>query len=305
MQALVKADIRLTPLRLIRPAFRNTSRADNRTYAEVALHYDLPVGLFQRFTFDLTYSAAFMRANPGSIAESTRMTYQTVLQRADLRPRTTVLDLGSGWGAFARYIQNATPLHYVGVTISPGQIAWCASKQFDPGRIHFVEGNLCDSRTWPRQAGLITMFESIEHIRSRDRPLLFRELRMRYPSTSIVLQFTAREGNLAQARNLSRSVATDLIFTGPSQFPPLRQVLKETRSAGYKVSHIDDLTAEYSHMALSWYHRFATHESADDHLDPAIGRLWTIYLAATASALGQRALTNYHVVLDPTTKGLK
>lgn len=300
MSALAGIDRMLILGRLLAPLLSRSSRRKAKeldNYLDVAIHYDLPPALFATFTDGTGYSATKLRHSPGSLRSAFRADYSDLLGslKSPVQNRR-VFDLGSGWGTLAQFIVENTAYSYHGVSISGVQIAYSRTRVQDP-RAQFVEGNFLSRTTWPEDAGIIFMVESLEHVIPADRKRLFIALRDKYPAAPLVIQFTSRLGALPEVQNMHGGAMRDLIFTGPGRLPSVRAVSGELRRAGYRIDSHHDLSLEYGAQALHWLSNLDSYGSEMSPEVPAeLVRLWRIYFASAAAALGSGIFASVRLV---------
>lgn len=294
MQALAAVEHRIAPLRLAR---FGRNRVDLRAYTEIAYHYDLPRAIFAAMSPDLNYSCIPSRYHPFEANEALQTHLSRILSNLSETRCKTVLDLGCGWGSLARHVSSHTDLLYTGISVSRSQIDYCTDSLSDP-RIQFFLGDFQHQDNWPRETAIITMIESIEHVKNRDREPLFRALIKKYPTSPLVLQFTSRSGLMSRASDRNAVAANQVVFTGPSHLPNPKDLLAETHNAGYRLKEAKDITSEYAHTAQGWHYR-VTRMGADPHVPSELRRLFEIYTAATSAAFAQRTFNSHLFILIP------
>jgi len=91
-------------------------------------HYDLSNELFAAFLDEtMSYSTAYWR-DAEMLEEAQRAKLDLVCRKLDLRPGMTVLDIGCGWGGWARHAAKQYGVEVLGITISKEQLAWAREK---------------------------------------------------------------------------------------------------------------------------------------------------------------------------------
>jgi cyclopropane-fatty-acyl-phospholipid synthase len=265
-------------------------------YGNVAQHYDLPRVLFEATLKGEPYSAVFARLNPRSLEVARSRTYRSLLDSVALERTATLLDLGAGWGALARYVLTETDSRVHAITMSEVQ-AGLLNEQLGesyPTRLTVVQGDFRDARNWPAATGAIFMLESIEHVHPSDRARLMRDLAAHFPQAPLVIQFSGRSAQRFAFRAGRSGATADLIFPGPAELPTVRQVHRLVQSAGYRVHEMYDLTAEYHQIVLTWLHNFRTAAPEVQAQVPVqVVRAWEMYLAGLAAALVWRTVINH------------
>ena len=97
-------------------------------YEDVQSHYDLSDDFFRLFLdSSRTYSCAYFREEGMSLAEAQLAKIDLSLDKCDLRPGQTLLDIGCGWGATARRAAERYGVRVIGLTLSRNQQQHAAS----------------------------------------------------------------------------------------------------------------------------------------------------------------------------------
>lgn len=272
-------------------------------YSEVTAHYELPIELFHAFLGDdLVYSTALLRYSPEDYAAAYQETYKNVIESlVGNRSRAVILDLGSGWGMFSRYVMDESEHSVYAITMSKPQVEYMKNQlaRYMPGRLTIIEGNFTDGDVLPSSADALVSLETIEHVKTEDRGPLLRMLGRKYPNSPLLLQFTASPSWTGLQKRGKASAGNSVIFSGSTELPTLRQVMADCRRAGYRLVDIQDLTAEYSAITLGWRARFVRNTpELGKQLPVQFLRAWDFYLAGLTTALGQRTLLNYRLILQ-------
>ena len=86
-------------------------------------HYDIGNDLFEKMLDGrLTYTCAYWDGGAKNLDEAQEAKLELTCQKMKLEPGMKVLDIGCGWGSFAKYAVQKYKVSVVGVTISPKQV---------------------------------------------------------------------------------------------------------------------------------------------------------------------------------------
>ena len=87
----------------------------------ILAHYDLGNSFYQLWLDNtMTYSSAFFDNKKISLAEAQENKYQRIIDKLDLKPGQSILEIGCGWGGFMEYASKKG-FKVKGITISDEQ----------------------------------------------------------------------------------------------------------------------------------------------------------------------------------------
>lgn len=93
-----------------------------RARRNIAYHYDLGNDLFALMLDEtMTYSCALFEQPGQSLADAQRAKYERLCDELQLGPEDSVLEIGCGWGGFARHAASTRGCRVTGITISAEQ----------------------------------------------------------------------------------------------------------------------------------------------------------------------------------------
>jgi cyclopropane-fatty-acyl-phospholipid synthase len=133
----------------------------------IAAHYDLSNAFFASFLDpSMTYSSALFAGGQETLEEAQNAKYDRLCRLLELKPGQRILEIGGGWGAFARRAARLHGCHVTSVTVSQQQYFHAARLRHEQGLEQAIDLRLADYRTlsgtWDRIVS-IEMLEAVGH----------------------------------------------------------------------------------------------------------------------------------------------
>lgn len=285
-------------------------------------HYDLSNDLFRTFLDKetLMYSSAIYDAVPsppsstggpstgivlkGTLEEAQWRKMNTLLDRAQIQPGQTLLDIGFGWGGLSIHAAKKYGAKVHGITLSVEQKALAEARVEKEGLGHLITFEVVDYRTFARRkenAGKFDRILSCEMIEAVGHEHLGEffwavEQLLKYDGVLVMEAITTPE-----ARYETYLRSTDFINTVifPGGVCPSLHALMD---AAYKNSlltleHIDNIGLHYAETLAEWRRRFNGNEALVRKLgfDDVFMRVWNYYM--TYCEAGFRSQTENCLIL--------
>ncbi|WP_069163379.1 cyclopropane mycolic acid synthase family methyltransferase [Nocardia altamirensis] len=232
-------------------------------YAEVQSHYDLSDEFFALFLDPTrTYSCAYWKQTGYTLEQAQLAKIDLALEKCDLRPGMTLLDIGCGWGATMLRALQKYDIRVIGLTLSRNQCDYVQSK------LHGLHGEVY-LQGWEEFNGQVDRIVSIgafEHFRQERYEDFFEFAYRAMPADGLMLLHTIVGYGLNHLRAngipLTRQDIDFMRFIRTAIFPggqlPLpwgpvpRGVREYAESAGFDVTRIHPLRLHYAKTLDRW-----------------------------------------------------
>jgi cyclopropane-fatty-acyl-phospholipid synthase len=288
-----------SPVRRLRAAGRRSTRASRRR--DVRAHYDLGEELFSRMLDPtLTYSCAYFQRTTMSLEQAQVAKLERICDKLAIGAGDRVLEIGTGWGAFALHAASTRGCHVTTTTISRAQHAYALQRVREAGladRVTVLARDFLDLRgTFDK----LVSVEMIEAIGWRHFGAYFAKCsRLLEAHGAMLLQAITIEDEAYEAQKSAGSFINSDIFPGGC-LPSLREIARSVGArTDMRVLAIDDITAHYVETLRRWRKRFDSH--ADELRGLGYGerffRLWTFYLAYCEAGFAERRIRDVQVLL--------
>jgi cyclopropane-fatty-acyl-phospholipid synthase len=268
------------------------NRQAGRRGLEVSRHYDLGNDLFEAMLDPaMNYSCGYWRT-ADSLAEAQQAKLDLVCKKLGLRPGMRVLEIGCGWGGFARVAAERYGAEVVGITISQQQLEYgqrvCRGL---PVELRLQDYRTLDGRERFDAVASIGMFE---HVGYKNYRRYLRLVRRCLEPHGLFLLHTI--GGLRS--ETSYDTWMDRNVFPNAMLPSLRQIASACEGL-FVVEDLHNFGADYDRTLMAW---FANFERAWPRLraayDERFFRIWKCYLLTNAGAFRARMHQTWQLVLS-------
>ncbi|NJP99725.1 SAM-dependent methyltransferase [Streptomyces zingiberis] len=251
----------------------------------ISRHYDLSNELFGLFLdATLSYSSAVFRGFPAHrdlLAAAQQRKIDRLLDLAEVREGSTVLEIGTGWGELA-IRAAARGARVTSVTLSREQRDLARERVAAAGLADRVTVELRDYREVRGRYDAVVSVEMIEAVGVEFWPAYFRTLDARLaPGGRVALQaITMPHARMLAARSTFTWISK-YIFPG-GQIPSTEAIERTVgEHTGLALAHRDAFGPHYAETLRLWRERFTERADEVDALgfDATFRRMWTFYLA--------------------------
>jgi cyclopropane-fatty-acyl-phospholipid synthase len=249
----------------------------------VRRHYDLDTDLYMSFLDPYNqYTCAYFRGTD-ELDRAQEQKLELICRKLQLSAGDRVLDIGCGWGGFAKFAAEHYGCHVTGVTISPVQAAY--ARDFCRGLdVEILESDYRDLPQHIPAGGVdkVLVCGMIEHVGYRNYRPLMQVVAHCLPARGLFLLHTI--GGRSTKTTLQNRWLARYIFPN-SMMPSLRQLA----GAAEGELVLEDLHAfgprHYEKTLLAWYDNFERNwHSISARHDDRFFRMWRFYLLHMAGS---------------------
>jgi len=206
-----------------------------------------------------------------------------------LRPGMKILDIGCGWGNFAKYAAEKYGAHVVGVTVSKEQVE--LGQKLCKGLP--VELRFQDYRDVDEKFDHIVSLGMIEHVGFKNYKTYMKVAHRCLKDEGLFLLHTIgckKPGKMDPWIN-------KYIFPN-SILPSLQQIAKAKEDL-FVVEDLHNFSADYDKTLMAWYQNFENSwDTLKDQYDERFHRMWKFYLLSCAGAFRSRINQLWQIVLS-------
>ena len=265
-------------------------------------HYDLSNDFFRLFLDrNMVYSSGVYQRPSDSLEQAQVEKLDRICRKLRLGPEDQVLEIGTGWGAFALHASRNYGCRVTTTTISREQhdhARQCFADAGETGaRIHLL---LDDYRNLRGSFNKLVSIEMFEAVGLEYYDAFFSTCdRLLTPNGSMVMQAITMNEHRFDTYKKQSDWIQRRIFPG-AQLASVREILNSlVRSTSLSMYHVEDIGLHYAYTLAEWRRRF--HESIDEvralGFDESFCRMWDYYLAYCEGAFRERHISDVQLML--------
>ncbi len=252
-------------------------------------HYDMGNDMF-RLMLDkrMVYSCAYWKGIQDlDMAQEAKL--DLVCKKIGLAPGMTVLDIGCGWGSFARFAAEKYQTEVVGITVSRAQIE--LGRQMCQGLP--VELKYQDYRDLDGVFDRIVSLGMFEHVGAKNYRTFMKVVDRCLHPDGLFLLHTIGTNTTATAID----PWTDKYIFPNSVLPTPAQLTRASEGM-FQIEDWHNLNVNYSKTLMAWMERFEGNWEAIKELDydDRFYRMWRFFLMTAAGSFSARRVHLWQVV---------
>jgi cyclopropane-fatty-acyl-phospholipid synthase len=255
------------------------------------VHYDIGNEFYREMLGpSMVYTCAYWRAAK-NLDEAQEHKLELVCRKMHLQTGMTVLDVGCGWGSFARYAAEKYDVKVVGVTISAEQAAYAREYCADLP----VEIRLQDYRKVDQKFDRIVSLGMIEHVGHKNYRTYMECVRRNLTDDGLFVLQTV--GRIERGTGIDPWV-TKYIF--PNSEVPTLDRINSAINGSLRIEDLQNFGVDYDRTLMAWYGNFErAWPRFENTMSPNFYRLWKYYLLMFAGIFRARRLELWQLVLAP------
>jgi cyclopropane-fatty-acyl-phospholipid synthase len=248
----------------------------------IAHHYDIGNSFYEAWLDPtMTYSSAVFDSETDDLTTAQLNKYKRLAELADIQPGDRVLEIGCGWGGFAKFVSQHIGAHVTGITISKAQLAYAEASLAEAGLQNKVDLKLMDYRDLQGRFDKIVSIEMFEAVGQAYWPVYFDTIsRMLKSGGRAVIQSITINHDAFQSYRDQPDFIQRYIFPG-GMLPSMPMLQTPVTQAGLELVAENGYASDYARTLQEWRARFLASwpSLAGDKFDNRFRRMWELYLA--------------------------
>jgi cyclopropane-fatty-acyl-phospholipid synthase len=269
-------------------------QSKSRAFIVGERHYDLGNDLYTAMLGPtMAYSCGYYE-NTARLDQAQTNKYDLVCRKMQLVPGSTVLEIGCGWGSFAKYATENYGVKIIGLTVSKEQAAY--ARELCSGLP--VEILVMDYRDFSGKVDAIVSIGMFEHVGVKNYPTFFEVARKCLSDDGLFLLHTL--GNTKPMVSVNPWMKK---YIFPNAAIPSLSQITAVAEKHFVIEDVHNFGADYGPTLMAWhanYHRALANGSlSQERYGGRFQRMWDFYLLSCVGASRARDMQLYQLVLSP------
>ncbi len=255
-------------------------------------HYNLGNDLFESFLDPWNqYTCAYFKDTDClNCAQERKL--DLICQKLELRPSDRVLDIGCGWGGFAKFASQRYRCHVTGISISDEQISY--ARNFCAGLR--VEIRNCDYRAITGVFNKVLICGMIEHVGHKNYRTIMEVVRRCLNENGLLLLHTIGKGS----DDIPIADPWLLKYIFPGGMLPTPQRIARAAEGLFDLVDLQEFGAYYDPTLMAWAANFERNwPKIQAQYDQRFYRMWRYYLLSCAAHFRVRKVHLWQFVFRP------
>ncbi len=243
-------------------------------------HYDLGNDLFrQMLDKRMNYSCAYWK-NAETLDKAQENKLDLICRKIQLKHGMKVLDIGCGWGGFAKYAAEKYDVKVIGITVSKEQVNLSKEMCKDVP----VEIRLQDYRDLNEKFDRIVSVGMIEHVGHKNYSEYFKIAANNLLDDGLFLLHT-----IGEVKSTKNTDAWTHKYIFPNGMLPSIAQLSKAIEGKFIIEDLHNFGADYDKTLLAWYKNFNNNwDNLKNNYSERFYRMWKYFLLSSAGAFRAR-----------------
>ena len=266
------------------------AQSRSKAYEIGKRHYDIGNDIFSiMLDKGMNYSCGYWN-KAGTLDKAQEAKLDLICRKTGLKPGMKVLDIGCGWGGFAKYAAEKYDVRVLGITVSREQTEF--ARELCKGLP--VEIELQDYRKIKKEFDRIISIGMFEHVGPRNYRTYLKVVHRCLTSDGLFLLHTIAGNSSVSSTDpwINKYIFPNSILPSPKQITAAAEgvfVLEDWHSFGQY----------YDKTLMTWYGNFTKNwDKIKDTYDQRFYRMWIYYLLSCAGSFRSRRNQLWQIVFS-------
>lgn len=268
-----------------------TNPQKSRAFDIGKTHYDLGNDLYQSMLDSrMAYSCGYWE-NASSLDEAQEAKLELICRKIGLERGMAVLDIGCGWGSFAKYAAENYGVKVVGVTVSTEQLL--LGRKLCEGLD--VELRYQDYRDVKEKFDRVVSVGMFEHVGYKNYSTYMKTVKSCLADDGLFLLHT-----IGYNRTYHHLDAWSNKYIFPNGMLPSASRLAKSTEGIFVIEDWHNFGADYDKTLMAWDKNFRQNwDNIKHNYDGRFYRMWRYYLNSCAGSFRARDIQLWQIVISP------
>lgn len=257
-------------------------------------HYNLGNELYKlMLDKELSYSCGYWReANNLNDAQYAKL--DLICKKLSIKPGDRVLDIGCGFGSFARHASKKYGAEVVGVTLSQQQFDLAQTLSKGMNITYLLQDFFSLSRQQHGDFDHVVSIGMFEHVGHKNYYKFFNKINELLKDDGLIMLHTI---GVSSSRYARFDPWTDKYIFPNGSLPSIKEIIKTTDKY-FRVEDLHNFGSDYDKTLMAWHKNFCENWNLIKHdYDDKFYRMWNYYLLCCAGSFRSRLNQLWQVVL--------
>lgn len=267
-----------------------TNLQRRKPYQIGEFHYDLGNGFYEEMLGKtMNYSCGYWK-DAKTLDQAQEAKMDLICKKLYLEKGQKLLDVGCGWGTFAKYAAQHYGVSVVGLTVSRAQEMYAKKICLNlPVEIKYL-----DYRKLVGKFDKIVSIGMFEHVGYKNYRTFMKIMESVLSNDGLFLLHTI--GSL-RSLNVTDPWIQKYIFPN-SILPSLKQISSSVEDL-FVIEDVHNFGVDYDKTLMSWYNNFEFYWTTSQHIqDERFYRMWQYYLLLSAALFRTRKTQLWQIILS-------
>lgn len=255
-------------------------------------HYDLSPELYMSFLDPYNQYTCGYWKNTNNLNKAQEQKLDLICKKLKLKKGDRVLDIGCGWGGFAKFAAKNYGCHVTGISISDAQVNY--AKKFCKG--YNAEIKKMDYRDINERFDKVLICGMIEHVGYKNYRKIMKVVYNCLNPGGLFLLHTI-------ARDTSVKSSADLLWLSKYIFPnsmlPSAKQITSAAEGYFTLQDWQNFAPYYDKTLMAWHANFVKNwDKIKKDFDERFYRMWNYYLLSCAGAFRAGNMNLWQIVFS-------
>ena len=271
-----------------------------KSQKNISHHYDLGNDFYELWLDDsMTYSSGLFLLPSDDLKTSQLNKYKKIVEPMKLNNKSSLLEIGCGWGGFSTYVAKNYGLNVNAITNSKKQFEYTSKKIQKEGLNEKITLEFKDYRDINKKFDNIASIEMFEAVGIKYWPIYFKKIKECLKENgSAAFQIITINENKRKYYQKNPDFIQKYIFPG-GVLPSKNQLYLITNSLGLKLDEINSFGKSYANTLNLWNEKFQNcwEQISEQGYNQRFKRMWEYYLSYCEAGFTTKATDVSHFLI--------